>query len=97
MVERKLIDYQTHQQRLFDNLANLFVIQLAMREIFYLYDKMINNIQKKQDFSLMAPMHTILAGIKALFCHLGYEGIKTMRECCGGAGFHKYAGFSMLM
>ena len=45
----------------------------------------------------MAPMHTILAGIKALFCHISYEGIKTMRECCGGAGFHKYAGFSNML
>jgi len=42
----------------------------------------------------MAPMHTNLAGIKALFCQLGLEGIKTMRECCGGNGFSSYAGFS---
>jgi len=64
-----------------------------MREIYSLYDKMINKIQKKNDFSLMAPMHTILAGVKALFTNISYEGVKIMRECCGGAGFHKYSGF----
>ena len=63
-----------------------------MKELYKMYDKMINNIQKKQDFSLMAPMHTILAGVKALFCHYGYEGTKTMRELCGAAGFSKYSG-----
>lgn len=55
---------------------------------------MINNIQKKNDFSLMAPMHTLLSGIKALFCDFGNDGIKNLRECCGGAGFHKFSGFA---
>ena len=49
---------------------------MAMNQQYNNYDKMINNIQKKKDFSLMAPMHTVLAGLKALFCNLGYEGIK---------------------
>ena len=94
MVERQLIDYQTHQHRLINNLANVYTMCLAMQELFALYDKMINNIQTKQDFSLMAPMHMNLAGMKALFCHLGYEGIKTMRECCGANGFSKYSGLN---
>jgi len=42
----------------------------------------------------MAPMHTVLAGLKALFCNMGYEGIKTMRECCGAAGFTKLSNIS---
>ena len=66
---------------------------MTMSELYKTYDKMINNIQKKSDFSLMAPMHTVLAGIKALFCGLGYEGVKTMRECCGAAGFTKLSNF----
>jgi len=32
-------------------------------------------------------MHTILSGMKALFCHTAYEGVKQLRECCGAAGF----------
>ena len=42
----------------------------------------------------MAPMHTNLAGLKALFCDLGYNGIKTIRECCGAMGFSKYSGIA---
>ena len=41
----------------------------------------------------MAPMHTVLAGLKSLFCNFGYEGIKTMRELCGAAGFTKFSSF----
>lgn len=91
-VERQLLDYQTHQVRIISNLSTMFVMQLTLQELYKMYDKMISNIQKKQDFSLMAPMHTILSGIKALFCHIGYEGTKTMRELCGAAGFIKSAG-----
>ena len=80
-----------------NNLANSYVMNLSMIELYNAYDKMINNIQKNQDFSLMAPMHTNLAGIKALYCHLSYEGVKTMRELCGGNGFSKYSGFSGLI
>ena len=68
-----------------------------MTEMYRLYDKMINNIQKKEDFSLMGPMHTILAGLKALFCHISYEGVKIMRECCGANGFSKYSSFHALI
>jgi acyl-CoA oxidase len=42
----------------------------------------------------MAPMHTNLSGLKALFSELGHEGTKTMRECCGAAGFSKYSGIA---
>jgi len=32
-------------------------------------------------------MHTILSGIKALWCNNSYEGAKKIREKCGAAGF----------
>jgi hypothetical protein len=41
---------------------------------------------------MLGSMHTILAGIKGLWTNLSYEGIKTIRECCGAAGFSQYSG-----
>jgi acyl-CoA oxidase len=41
-------------------------------------------------------MHTILAGLKGLWCNIAYEGAKTIRECCGAAGFSAYAGFASI-
>jgi len=42
-------------------------------------------------------MHTILAGLKGLWCNVAYEGAKTIRECCGAAGFSSYAGFNSVL
>ena len=95
--ERRLIDYQTHSHRISENLANLFVMSMTMSEQYSNYDKMMHNIQKNNDLSLMAPMHTVLAGLKAMYCDLAYEGIKTMKECCGAAGFSKLASFGNLI
>lgn len=42
-------------------------------------------------------MHTILAGIKGLWTNMSFEGIKTIRECCGAAGFSAYAGIANII
>lgn len=52
---------------------------------------MIQNIEQKQDFSMLGSMHTILSGLKGLWTNLGYEGSKVVRECCGGAGFSRFS------
>jgi hypothetical protein len=46
---------------------------------------------------MLGPMHTILSGLKALWCHIGYEGVKTIRECCGAAGFSNYSSFPIII
>jgi hypothetical protein len=46
---------------------------------------------------MLGPMHTILAGLKGLWCNVAYEGAKTLRECCGAAGFSAYAGFGSII
>lgn len=58
---------------------------------------MMNNIQKKQDFSLLGPMHTILSGLKALWTSDMYEGIKIVRESCGAAGFLQQSGIPLII
>ena len=52
----------------------------------------MSNIEQKQDFSMLGPMHTILSGFKALWTNIGYEGVKIVRECCGAAGFTNFSG-----
>lgn len=46
---------------------------------------------------MLGPMHTILSGVKALWTNTAYEGVKTIRECCGAAGFSVYSGFLHLL
>ena len=45
IVQRKLMDYQTHRYKLMTNLASLFVMILTFREMERLYEKMIQKIQ----------------------------------------------------
>ena len=46
---------------------------------------------------MLAPMHTILSGLKGLWCNVAYEGAKTLRECCGAAGFSAFSSFGTVI
>lgn len=74
-----------------------FAIALVREELYHTYNKMLNNIEKQQDFSLLGPMHTILSGLKALITNNVYEGCKIVRECCGAAGFGRSGGIASLI
>ncbi len=58
---------------------------------------MMSHVEQKQDFSMLGPMHTILSGHKGLWCNVAYEGAKTLRECCGAAGFSAFSGFGVVI
>ena len=58
---------------------------------------MIIDVQQKEDFSMLAPMNTILSGFKAMWTNIIYEGTKVVRECCGAAGFSQYSGIPDLI
>lgn len=91
VVERKLLDYQTHLNRIAPLLAFNFAMAFGSHHLYGSYDQMISNVEQKQDFSMLGPMHTILSGVKALWCNVAYEGAKTIRECCGAAGFSQFS------
>jgi hypothetical protein len=90
--ERQIIDYQTHQFRITNCLAFYMSVIFVKKEMDFQYDKMLRGIENK-DFSLMAPIHINLAGIKAYFTTESFQAVKVLRECCGAAGFMRAAGF----
>jgi len=47
---------------------------------------------KSGDFSLLADLHAIISGIKALFTYYTTDGLEIARQCCGGAGFAMNSG-----
>jgi hypothetical protein len=67
-LKRNLLDNQTIKQKLIDILAFTAASAIASNYAVSQYNKMMNNILKKNDFSMLGPMHTILAGLKALIC-----------------------------
>mmetsp|Transcript_2379 Transcript_2379/g.2329 ORF Transcript_2379/g.2329 Transcript_2379/m.2329 type:complete len:82 (-) Transcript_2379:274-519(-) len=46
----------------------------------------------KNDFSLLDLAHHLSAGFKSLYTYLTYEGLNTIRQSCGGAGFSAFSG-----
>jgi len=77
--------------------ASVFAFTFTNHEILTLYDKMLNEIEKKKDFSRLGPMHQLLCGIKALFCKENYEYIKVVRELCGNEGYHSFGGIHKVL
>jgi len=78
-------------------LAFLFAMQFGQFNMHQQFDTMQEQIEKHNDFSMLSPLHAILAGIKSLFCNQGFEYIKTIRECCGAAGFAFMSGIPSLI
>ena len=91
----------------FDNLHLLKTVTVIASHTFAMnfschilqaqYNKMMNNIQKKNDFSMLGPLHQVLAGLKALFCGLSFEHSKTLSYMCGELGYHTFAGHTKII
>ena len=47
---------------------------------------------KENKFGLLDYCHHISAGQKAFYTKFAYDGIETLRLCCGGAGFSAWSG-----
>lgn len=97
LVERKIMDYQTHLYRFCPLLSFNFAILFATKRMYTLYDQMQTLISEKQDFSMLNPMHTILSGLKAFITSGAYEGTKIIRECCGASGFSQFSNLPLVI
>jgi len=57
----------------------------------------MNDIAKKKDFSMLGPLHQVLAGLKALICGESFEHCKSLSYLAGIHGYHTYSGFTKLI
>jgi len=73
--------------------AFLFAMNSSCLILFQQYNKNMNLIQKKNDFSMLGPLHQVLAGLKALWCGETFEHCKTMSYLCREQGYHAFSGF----
>jgi len=55
--ERCLIDFNTHLQKLGTLTAMVFAHMFTSNELQIKYDKMMNDMEKKKDFTMLGPMH----------------------------------------
>lgn len=51
---------------------------------------------RKDDYSKLDLMHHLSSGFKATFTRIAYDGIDSLRQACGGAGFSAHSGLPSL-
>ena len=77
--EQLIIDYPTHQERLFPLIANAYAYDFAQK---YLVDRYVNRTEEDSH-----EVEFLAAGIKALSTWNCTHTIQTCREACGGKGY----------
>ncbi|EAR98581.2 peroxisomal acyl-CoA oxidase (macronuclear) [Tetrahymena thermophila SB210] len=89
--ERKILDYQTQQEKLLIPLAEIYGILISSYTIWDLNDDLLNRVQK-DDFSTLNEMHVVVSGAKATWTETTLYYLEQCRLACGGHGFHHYSG-----
>lgn len=77
--ETLIIDYPTHQKRLFPRLAKAYAYHFALQDLADQYSN-----AKEEDFRRI---ETLAAGLKAKATWHATDTIQTCREACGGKGY----------
>ena len=95
-VERKIMDYQLHANKLLPILATTFAMNAGYKKIIRLYYEMMRNIKERDDFSTMNELHSVLSGCKSFYTWDTHNGIEVCRQACGGHGFSDFSGIPLV-
>ncbi|KAH7706403.1 Protein C48B4.1 [Aphelenchoides avenae] len=107
--EVKVIDYQTQQWRLFPQLARAFAFLFAgnyVRDLYFSVFKdmgadQVRAIRISADYvqfqiAILADLHAVSSGLKAVVTHQASLGIEQCRMACGGHGYADASGLPLL-
>lgn len=78
--DKIVLDYVTHQRRLFPGLAATYALHIAMADLKNIFTRK----PQPGDAKLI---HIISSGLKAAATWTRVEVLQNCRECCGGMGF----------
>lgn len=96
--EEQILNYQTHQHRLFPVMATCFAmhfVSVQMRKQFEeLQEALSKETLSKEDLSTLAGVHATSAGLKAFSTWWCNETLEICRQCLGGHGYSSYAALS---
>ncbi|XP_014245140.1 peroxisomal acyl-coenzyme A oxidase 3-like [Cimex lectularius] len=100
-IELPIIEYQTHQWRLFPYLAASIAIKWFTQEFSDVYINFVAKSREgvmdvKQASQMASGLHAIVCCSKALITWTSQTAIQECREACGGHGYHKASGLGDL-
>lgn len=103
-LETKIIDYQTHQQRLIPLLALTYAMAFGSLEIGKIYENQMKMLAetKPHDPAMgkvidsLKGTHATTAGLKAFCTWRTLDLIEQCRQSLGGLGYSSYAGLATL-
>ncbi|KAG7175001.1 Peroxisomal acyl-coenzyme A oxidase 1-like 3, partial [Homarus americanus] len=84
--EPQILDYQTQQYKLLPQIATIFGIHFATKDVWDTYNEVTGNIQVG-NLDLLPELHALSCGLKALSSGDASSGIETCRLACGGHGY----------
>ena len=78
-------------------LAYAYAMRFAAGNLHKFYSHALNEeIKKNKDFKSLELLHHLSAGYKAFFTTIAKDGLETVRQSCGGAGFSEFSGLPIL-
>lgn len=77
--ELRIIDYKTHQMRLFPAIAHTYAMHFAAFDLIARFRDRTDETARE--------VETLAAGIKSMASWHAIDATQTARECCGGLGF----------
>ncbi|KAJ7648113.1 hypothetical protein FB45DRAFT_823261 [Roridomyces roridus] len=94
--EVPIFAFKLQQYRLLTLMARAFALHFAGVHVGSLYEARLAQ-QERDDHSELAPVHALLAGMKAYSTQVTADGAEDARKCCGGHGYLAMSGFGQLV
>ena len=94
--EKKIIDYQIQQSKLFRELSKLYAMVFVRVEVIDLYLKAEKDATSGGSGSSLSIVHCLVCLYKVYASQFVLEGIEQCRRCCGGHGFMMISGLPSL-
>src|SRR4051812_9757346 len=92
--EALLMDYRTHQRRLFLPLATTYALSFAQQRLVKELHEVFTD--EDADDRSRRELETLAAGVKAVATWHASDTIQSCREACGGAGYLRTSRFAAL-
>ncbi|XP_063914624.1 peroxisomal acyl-coenzyme A oxidase 3-like [Zophobas morio] len=90
--EIPILEYQSHQYRLFPYLAAIYIVRLFTMYLIDIIDKLEIEQDKRSFSDLITEIHVLSTASKSIAGWLFRDAIQECREACGGHGYLKVSG-----